>query len=129
MQDLPGAPKSMEEVLHPGADADNVQTGFPDAPKGWRSENAIGMAQTESLELTVDHWEAIRTLQQYYTRHADGRINARELHDALDEKFHAKGGLRFLYELFPAGPVAQGCRLAGLKAPAGATDTGFGSVV
>jgi hypothetical protein len=30
--------------------------------------------------------------------------------------------------LFSGGPVAQGCRLAGLNAPAGAVDRGFGSV-
>jgi tRNA 2-thiouridine synthesizing protein E len=52
----------------------------------------------------------------------------RELQDALEEKFHHKGGMKYLFTLFPGGPVAQGCRLAGLKAPAGATDRGFGSV-
>jgi len=46
----------------------------------------------------------------------------------LGEKFHRQGGIRHLYQLFPGGPVAQGCRIAGLKAPAGATDKGFGSV-
>lgn len=52
----------------------------------------------------------------------------RELHDALDEKFHWKGGIGYLYRLFPGGPIAQGCRIAGLRAPAGAVDRGFGSV-
>jgi hypothetical protein len=47
---------------------------------------------------------------------------------ALDERFHHKGGMRYLYQLLPGGPVAQECRLAGLKAPAGAVDKGFGSV-
>jgi tRNA 2-thiouridine synthesizing protein E len=36
--------------------------------------------------------------------------------------------MKYLYTLFPGGPIVQGCRLAGLKAPAGATDRGFGSV-
>ncbi len=129
MQDQPDAPQSMEEVLHPGSDASNVQPGFPNAPIGWRSENAIEIAQTENIELSVDHWETIRLLQKYYGANSESRINARELHDALDEKFHSRGGLRYLYQMFPGGPVAQGCRLAGLKAPAGTTDTGFGSVV
>jgi tRNA 2-thiouridine synthesizing protein E len=52
----------------------------------------------------------------------------RELHDALDERFHARGGIKFLYEQFPGGPIAQGCRFAGLQAPAGAADKSFGSV-
>ena len=51
----------------------------------------------------------------------------RQLHDALDERFHAKGGLKYLYEVFPGGPIAQGCRFAGLKPPAGAADKSFGS--
>lgn len=42
--------------------------------------------------------------------------------------FHALGGLKFLYKMLPGGPVAQGCRLAGLKVPAGAKDKSFGSL-
>jgi tRNA 2-thiouridine synthesizing protein E len=101
---------------------------FPHAPEGWSAELAVESARREGLELEQDHWEALRALQEYYARHAATAINLRELHDALDEKFHRQGGIRYLYRLFPAGPVAQGCRIAGLKAPAGAVDKGFGSV-
>ncbi len=52
----------------------------------------------------------------------------RELTDALDEAFHMNGGIKYLYKLFPGGPLVQGCRMAGLQAPAGAEDKGFGSV-
>lgn len=61
-------------------------------------------------------------------RHADSEIRRRALHDALEEKFHHKGGLKFLYTLFPRGPVAQGCRLAGLTPPPGSFDPSYGSV-
>lgn len=101
---------------------------FPHAPDGWTREGAVQTARTEGLDLNEDQWEAVRALQEYYARHRDGALNLRELHDALDEHFHAKGGRKYLYELFPGGPVAQGCRIAGLKAPAGATDKSFGSV-
>ncbi|MFN3716258.1 MAG: TusE/DsrC/DsvC family sulfur relay protein [Thiobacillus sp.] len=101
---------------------------FPDAPLDWTRADAERIAQEEGLTLTADHWEAIRALQHYYARHQDiGPINLRELHDALDEHFHARGGLKLLYTLFPAGPIAQSCRLAGLKAPFIAADRGFGS--
>lgn len=102
---------------------------FPHAPLEWSRENAKQIAREEGLELTEDHWEAIRALQHYYAQHEDDTvINLRELHDALDEHFHPKGGLKFLYTLFPGGPIAQSCRLAGLKAPFMATDPSFGSV-
>jgi tRNA 2-thiouridine synthesizing protein E len=102
---------------------------FPHAPLDWTKNDAIRIAREEGLELTEDHWEAIRALQSYYAGHADDTvINLRDLHDALDECFYLKGGLKFLYTLFPGGPIAQSCRIAGLKAPFMATDRGFGSV-
>ncbi|MGH8672513.1 MAG: TusE/DsrC/DsvC family sulfur relay protein [Burkholderiales bacterium] len=101
---------------------------FPYAPADWTAEQAVKLARQEGLELGEDHWEAVRALQQYFARHADlPTIHMHELHDALDEKFHIKGGLRYLYQIFPGGPVAQGSRIAGLKAP-GATDKSYGSV-
>ena len=102
---------------------------FPNAPAGWTRDAGQKTAKQAGLKTNEDHWDAVRALQEYYAKHEPAFINTRELHDALDEKFHAKGGMKYLYQLFPAGPVAQGCQIAGLKAPAGATDKGFGSVV
>ncbi len=101
---------------------------FPYAPPGWTRDVAVERAKGEGLQLGEDHWQVLRALQEYFTRHEHMRINVRELRDALDEKFHRQGGIRYLYELFPGGPVAQGCRIAGLKAPVGTVDPGFGSV-
>ena len=102
---------------------------FPHAPPGWSQQAAAEVASGEGISAGTDHWEAVRALQEFYSRHDGGQtINIRELHDALDEHFHARGGMKFLYQLFPGGPVSQGCRLAGLEAPAGSTDPGFGSV-
>ena len=105
------------QVMHPE---------FPFAPKGWSPEDAKALAAEAGLELTEDHWELVRALQAYFHEHE--RCNARELHDALDEKFHAKGGMKYLYKLVPGGPVAMGCRLAGFEPPPGAIDRSFGSV-
>ena len=102
---------------------------FPHAPGGWSREMAQAKAEEEGLVPQADHWQAVRALQEYYARHEPKRINPRELHDALEERFHRQGGMRYLYQLFPGGPVAQGCRIAGLNPPAGAVDRGFGSVV
>jgi len=108
-----------------GADMD---PRFPHGPEGWSPAAALEAARAEGLELGAEHWEALRALQDYFARHQATPINLRELHDALDEKFHNHGGIKHLYRLFPGGPVAQGCRLAGLEVPAGAIDKSFGSV-
>lgn len=105
-----------------------MRASFPHAPEDWTPAAAIEAARQEGLAIGEEHWEALRALHEYYARHDGTAVNLRELHDALDEKFHRQGGIRHLYTLFPAGPVAQGCRIAGLKAPAGAIDRGFGSV-
>ena len=102
---------------------------FTYAPADWTPEDAINVARQEGVELSDDHWAELAALQEYYSRHEYDHIHVRELSDALDEKFHAKGGMKYLYSLFPKGPIAQGCRLAGLQMPAGAVDKGFGSVV
>jgi tRNA 2-thiouridine synthesizing protein E len=101
---------------------------FRYAPPDWSVAVAERIAREENIALGVDHWELLRGLQEFFARHEDSEVRLRDLHDALDEKFHHKGGIRYLYTLFPGGPIAQGCRLAGLKAPAGSTDLSFGSV-
>lgn len=116
----------IESIVYPEADA--VDPNYPHAPLGWASADAQKVAAAEGLAMSATHWDVVRALQDYYARHANSGINVRELHDALDERFHAAGGLRALYVLFPKGPVAQGCRIAGLPVPPGAIDKGMGSV-
>ena len=116
---------SMKEILNPGA-ARRPSPTFPQAPADWDEKAAIEAAAHEGLTLEENHWEVIRALQEFFARNEDPKV--REIHDALEEKFHALGGLKFLYTLLPGGPVAQGCRLAGLKAPVAAEDESSGSV-
>jgi len=120
--------RSMSDIMHPKGESFS-EPNFSDAPEDWTQDSALTLAADEGLKLSDDHWTAIRALQEYFMKHEYASIHVRELHDALDEKFHVQGGLKYLYELFPGGPIAQGCKLAGLTPPAGATDKGFGSVV
>lgn len=114
----------MSEILNPSAATRDPE--FPHAPVGWTRASAEEAATADGIALGDDHWAAIKGLQSYFASH--DKPNVRTLHDALDEAFHAKGGLRYLYEIFPGGPVAQGCRFSGLQAPSGAADKSFGSV-
>lgn len=88
---------------------------FPNAPNGWHPSDAIVEASKDRLPLDDDHWETIRTIQAVFAdRH---RVKVEHLRAALERRFEQRGGLRYLYSLFPKGPVAQGCRLAGLPSP------------
>lgn len=121
---------TMQDIMNPNSWVPDPS--FPNAPRGWSRVEAQAQARDYGLALTDDHWDAIRALQNYYAkRNAPGghQLNVRGVHDALDEHFHAKGGLKYVYELFPGGPLAQGCPIAGLEPPAGAADKGFGSVI
>ena len=93
----------------------------------WNEKIAIDAAQQEGLTMTDDHWEVVRFLRAYYLQH--GKIDtARKWTEVLDRKFAARGGRKFLYTLFPKGPVAQGSRVAGLPVPGDAENISFGSV-
>ena len=98
---------------------------FPNAPDGWDIEAAKVTAQSDGLSLGDDHWDLIRALQEYYRKVEFPKL--RQIKDALEEKFHSRGGMKYLYQIIPGGPVAEGCRLAGLNVPAGAIDKSFGS--
>lgn len=97
--------------------------GFPDAPIGWLPEDAEDIARLQGTMLGADHFEMPHALQRYFARNRRAEVN-----DALDERFHTRGGIRYLHHLLPGGPVAQGCALAGLPLPAGALNRSFGRV-
>ena len=100
---------------------------FPHAPHGWDLGKAKQEIEKSGLAFKDDYVVIIKALQSYFSSH--DKPNRRELTDALEERFHVKGGLKYLYKLLPKGPVAQGCQIAGLSAPAGSVDQSFGSVV
>lgn len=101
--------------------------GYPFAPSGWKPSVAEEMAGEQGLSIGPQHLEMLGALQEYFSRNDKPDVSIRELHDALEERFHSRGGMKHLYKLFPGGPVAQGCMLAGLPVPAGALDKSFGS--
>ncbi|MDR3394989.1 MAG: TusE/DsrC/DsvC family sulfur relay protein [Parasulfuritortus sp.] len=117
-----------QDFVRPGYETPPIPD-FPYAPSDWSRESAEESARAEGLTLTEEYWQVVRVLQEFYARHEEPTINVRELHDALDEHFHSEGGIKHLYTLFPKGPLAQGCLLAGLQPPGGTQDKGFGSAV
>lgn len=102
------------------------QDRLMDMPE-WNETTARALAAKEGLELTEAHFEVLHYLRRYYLEQGMP-AHSRKLSDALDETFAHKGGSQYLYRLFPDGPVNQGTRIAGLPAPAGRSDEGFGTV-
>ncbi len=92
----------------------------------WDASVAEKLAAEEGIVLTDEHWEVVQFLRERF-RHQGQVKSGRVLADELDSAFHGRGGSRYLYGLFPNGPVAQGSRIAGLPLPAYTTDPSFGS--
>ncbi len=93
----------------------------------WSPKVASRMAEAEGLMLDEEHWQVIYCLRERY-RALGPDWTARQLTRELERDFAEAGGRRYLYTLFPRGPLVQACRLAGLPPPQGTTSPSFGSV-
>lgn len=93
---------------------------------GWSKDSASQLAKDEGIELADAHWKVIELLRSIYVERGPAP-NARNLAGLLNDAFAAQGGSKYLYLLFPGGPVSQGSRLAGVPAPHDARDLSFGS--
>ncbi|MGF1644482.1 MAG: TusE/DsrC/DsvC family sulfur relay protein [Thiotrichales bacterium] len=82
-------------------------------------------AAAAGLELTDAHWAAIRFVTNVYADHGEVPP-VRLLAGTLEQRFASEGGRRFLYQIFPDGPIRQICQLAGLEAPPYVADRSFG---
>ena len=85
------------------------------------------MAVKEGIVLTNEHLGVIECLRDYFLEFGDAE-KGRDLEDMLNEVFAGHGGRKYLWHLFPSGPVTQGMRIAGLPVPPHTGDKGFGTV-
>jgi tRNA 2-thiouridine synthesizing protein E len=95
--------------------------------RDWTEAQAEARAQKMGLSLTDEHWQVIRFLRVQF-ENAGSSSRAHEVAEALEERFASEGGLKYMYRLFPGGPVTQGCELAGVPVPSDSTNPSFGSV-
>jgi tRNA 2-thiouridine synthesizing protein E len=101
--------------------------GFLGSLPQWSPRQASRLAEAEGLVLDDEHWQVIYCLRERF-RLAGSAWTARRMTRELERDFAEMGGRRYLYTLFPHGPLAQACRLAGLPLPQGTTSLSFGSV-
>ncbi len=98
------------------------------AVAGWiRGTHVREMAFRDGIVLSNEHLGVIECLRDYYLEFGEAE-KGRDLEGMLDEIFAGHGGRKFLWHLFPNGPVTQGMRIAGLPVPPHTGDAGFGTV-
>lgn len=94
----------------------------------WSESIAKELAAKEDITLTPAHFEVIDALRNHYQEFGI-ETNARALLKRMEVEFADLGGKKYLYDLFPRGPVNQACRIAGLPLPPHSSDPAFGSAM
>ncbi|MCX7554959.1 TusE/DsrC/DsvC family sulfur relay protein [Marinicella sp. S1101] len=82
----------------------------------WNREVAQVLAANDGIELTPQHWQLIETVQNIYDATGDTppmRLLIKLLRQKLDPEIDS----RYLYRLYPDGPVRFASKHAGLPKP------------
>jgi tRNA 2-thiouridine synthesizing protein E len=91
--------------------------GFMTDKKQWSRMVADALAQRNGLSLTEEHWKIIQFVRDYHDTYAI-EPPMRALVKALPAQIGKDAGnSRFLYQLFPEGPIKEASRYAGLPKP------------
>lgn len=84
----------------------------------WTRELAAFIAQSESLEMTDQHWQVIFFVRHFYLEYNTSPA-MRTLIKAMGKEYGKENiSSRYLYRLFPKGPAKQATKIAGLPKPA-----------
>ncbi len=120
----------MSEILRHIVDRDSIVRdpyGNLAALDDWSEVRAQEIATEMNIDLSDMHWNVIYFLRGAYAEYGH-EISARKLLKALSEEYAELGGKRFLYKMFPGGPIRQGCEIAGIPYPADLADPAWGSI-
>ena len=82
----------------------------------WNNDVAIQLAASDQIKLTAAHWSLIDAVQQIYDETGDTppmRLLIKVLRKKIDESIDS----RYLYRLYPDGPVRLASKHAGLPKP------------
>ncbi len=103
----------MPAIVVNGREIELDEEGFVIDPEDWSEDFASAIAAAEGItDITEDHWKVIYYLRDYFNEYQIAPM-IRKL--CKDTGF----SLKYIYELFPAGPAKGACKLAGLPKPAG----------
>ncbi len=85
----------------------------------WNEEVALYIAKTEDIEMDEKRWEVVNFLKSYYKEYQIAPMIKVLIKEMAKMFGHEKGNNKYLYDLFPAGPAKQACKIAGLPKPTG----------
>ena len=104
----------MPKKILGGMEIEIDEDGFIQEPEKWTKEVAEDIAKEEadSSPMGEDHWKLVNYLRNYYLQYDIAPpIRMLTKNTNLD--------LKYIYKLFPKGPAAGACKVAGLPKPTG----------
>lgn len=116
----------LKRIMNPASNSNDPDGNLLDEGP-WSEQAAEARAKALGITLSDDHWNAVLFARDYYRGRGE-QASAREMLNAMSEEFAEDGGRRWLFKLFPGGPVIQACKIAGVPVPDDAADPAFGSI-
>jgi tRNA 2-thiouridine synthesizing protein E len=102
-----------------GKTIDTDDDGYLTDLDSWTENVANYIADQEGVDMTDAHWEVVNFLRGYYQEYNIApaiKILIKEMKKMFGPE---KGNSAYLYDLYPAGPALQACKIAGLPKPTG----------
>lgn len=97
-----------------GKTIETTPSGFLVNLDDWDESVAAAIAESESLELTQEHWDLMNYLRDEYINNNANQPNTRNMVKSMSAKWDKKIDAKYLYMLFPGDPSKQAGRIAGL---------------
>lgn len=104
----------MAKALLGGMELEVDEDGFIQEPEKWNKAVAEDLAKEEEVSSPMgeDHWKVVNYLRDYYLEY--------EIAPPIRMLCKQTGfDLKYIYQLFPKGPAAGACKVAGLPKPTG----------
>ena len=83
----------------------------------WNEAVAEALALQENISLSPNHWEVLRHLRQFHSRHHMSPANRALVSLIKRELGESKGHSSYLMNLFRGSPAKTACKIAGLPKP------------
>ena len=104
----------MPKKAFAGIEIEIDEDGFIQEPEKWNEAVAEDLAKEESsiAPMPPDHWKLVNYIRDYYLNY--------EVAPPIRMLCKKNGfDLKYVYEMFPKGPAAGACKVAGLPKPTG----------